>query len=303
MSSEWFPSIWRGDFRCGADCAAAMGAGNDALAVYDWIDDCLLVSRHPFSYRAYCAACTAITSMHVSWTHGGANAAGSVHPAWTETAVCSGCGQNSRMRAVSDFLAARVDLKTVRDVYIAEQTTPSFASLQRRVPNIVGSEYLGAQYGSGELVVHPESSQRLRHEDLTALSFRDGQFDLVVTQDVFEHVPDYQRAFGEVARVLRPNGRLVFTIPFFSDLERTRIRARLTAEGVEHLLPPEIHGNPVSASGSLCFQNFGWDIIENLRNAGFDDAFAAMYWGPWQGHLGFPFFVFSASKRERWFRR
>lgn len=302
MSREWLPSIWRGDFRSGPACAEAMHAGSDAFSVYDWIDDRLLISRNPFSYPAYCAACVAVRPMQAGWTHGGVNASGSVHPAWTETMFCSGCGQNSRMRAVSDFLTTRVELNLVRDAYIAEQTTPSFAYLQRCVANLIGSEYLGPQYDPGEFVTLGEEAQNVRHEDLTALSFPDKQFDLVVTQDVFEHVPDYRRAFAEVVRVLRPGGRLVFTIPFFTELERTRIRARMTPDGVEHLLPPEIHGNPVSAEGSLCFQNFGWDIIDELRSAGFADAFATMYWGPWQGHLGFPFFVFSATKRARWFK-
>jgi len=65
---------------------------------------------------------------------------------------------------------------------------------------------------------------------------------------------------------------------------------------VVNLLPPEIHGNPISKNGSLCFQNFGWDILDELRGNGFINAKASLYWGPWQGHLGFPFFVFNAIK-------
>jgi hypothetical protein len=119
----------------------------------------------------------------------------------------------------------------------------------------------------------------------------------MITLDVFEHIPDYSKAFRESFRILSPNGYLIFTIPFFFDREKTIIRATIDNTGeINHILPAEIHGNPVSNNGSLCFQNFGWDILGGLKHAGFSDAKASLYWGPWQGHLGYPFFVFSAHK-------
>jgi ubiquinone/menaquinone biosynthesis C-methylase UbiE len=43
--------------------------------------------------------------------------------------------------------------------------------------------------------------------DAQALPFADGSFDLVVANHMLYHVPDRQRAFAEVRRVLRPGGR------------------------------------------------------------------------------------------------
>jgi hypothetical protein len=299
VGGKLFPSVWRGDFRSKAEYDAASGGLGPASQVFDWLDDRVLHSRHPFSYRAYCAVCEAVTPMRVGWEFAGSGGQASVNPAWTETAGCERCGLNSRMRALIDFLKTRSDLSAVRRAYAAEQTTPSFRVLQQLLPSLVGSEYLGPDHKSGETLTYWRKFHRVRHEDLTALSAGDAEFDIAITQDVFEHVPDYRRAFAELARVLSAQGTLVFTIPFFAELAETRVRATVGAEGVKHLLPPEIHGNPVSSEGSLCFQNFGWDILDDLRGAGFADAFAALYWGPWQGHLGFPFFVFSASKDKR----
>jgi ubiquinone/menaquinone biosynthesis C-methylase UbiE len=45
------------------------------------------------------------------------------------------------------------------------------------------------------------------------LPFADRTFDLVVSSWVFEHLPDPKAVFDEVARVLRPGGRLVFLTP------------------------------------------------------------------------------------------
>ncbi len=291
-----FPSIWLGDFRSKADYderAPGLGA---AFSVFDWIDDRMLQSRHAFSFPAYCAACERVTKMQVTWLFGGGNLSTSIHPAWTETAACEECGLNSRMRALMHFLKTRTDLSKVRKAYIAEQVTPLFQRLKKMFPSLVGSEFMGDEHKSGDTVVKWKSLSRIRHEDLTALSFADKEFDLAMTLDVFEHVPNYRKAFAELSRALAPGGRLIFTIPFFYDLETTRIRAAVGPDGIIHHHPPEIHGNPVSEGGSLCFQNFGWDILTDLRKVGFSDAMASMYWGPWQGHLGFPFFVFCATK-------
>jgi SAM-dependent methyltransferase len=43
---------------------------------------------------------------------------------------------------------------------------------------------------------------------VTELPFRDESFDLVVSFKVLAHVPDIDRALGEVARVTRPGGQL-----------------------------------------------------------------------------------------------
>ncbi len=295
MSANYLPSIWISDFRAKAEYDQAAPRLAEAFSVYDWIDDHLLESRHAFQLRAYCAACEKTTQMRIVWSLCGVNQFASVHPAWTEIGVCQVCGLNSRMRALMDFLRRRGALSEVRSIYLAEQITPLYQKLKKLIPSLVGSEFLGPEYKSGK-VYFKAGFRRLRHEDLAALSFPDSAFELALTLDVFEHMPDYRRAFAELYRVLKSGGRLVFTIPFFFDLEITRIRASLAENKIIHHLPPEIHGNPLSNEGALCFQNFGWDILSELRQVGFADAVASLYWGPWQGHLGYPFFVFSAEK-------
>jgi len=49
--------------------------------------------------------------------------------------------------------------------------------------------------------------------DALRLPFRDGAFDAAICAEVMEHVHDYQGAARELARVLRPGGRLAVTIP------------------------------------------------------------------------------------------
>jgi SAM-dependent methyltransferase len=49
--------------------------------------------------------------------------------------------------------------------------------------------------------------------DVLALPFPDGTFDVVIAAEVLEHIPDDDRAFAEIVRVLRPGGRIAVTVP------------------------------------------------------------------------------------------
>ena len=53
----------------------------------------------------------------------------------------------------------------------------------------------------------------VRSGEITALPFGEGSFDLVAAFDVIEHVEDDERVFGELTRVLRPDGRLILSVP------------------------------------------------------------------------------------------
>lgn len=52
--------------------------------------------------------------------------------------------------------------------------------------------------------------------DITAIPVDDASFDAVLCTEVLEHVPDPLAALTELARVLRPEGRLILTAPFAS---------------------------------------------------------------------------------------
>jgi SAM-dependent methyltransferase len=46
-----------------------------------------------------------------------------------------------------------------------------------------------------------------------ALPYADGRFATVVSNSVLEHIPDLEPVLAEIARVLRPDGRLIFCVP------------------------------------------------------------------------------------------
>jgi SAM-dependent methyltransferase len=221
-----------------------------------------------------------------------ANGDGRRVPNWREEQICAACGLNSRMRAALHAVQSWLDIGPDDRMYLMEQTTPLFRALSARYPRLVASEHLGDRVARGA------SLGGVRNEDATRLTFDDGSFSTVLSFEVFEHIPDYRQAFRESARALEPGGRLVFTAPFVTGNDRTLVRARLDANGdVVHIEPPEYHGDPLSPNGGiLCFQHFGWDMLDALQEAGFQSTEALLLWSRQFGYLGDNQLLFVATK-------
>ena len=149
-----------------------------------------------------------------------------------------------------------------RDLEIHESSPglPSSALLARDCPGYVASHYYP---GVATGIVH----KGFRCENLERLTFPDERFDLVVTQDVFEHVFDYRRAFKEIARTLRSGGAHIFTTPKYNGLRRSVDRAGLVDGKIVYLSEPEYHGNPIDDGGSLVTVHYGDDICEIIWGA------------------------------------
>ena len=121
------------------------------------------------------------------------------------------------------------------------------------------------------------------HQDFMNLSFPDASLQLLIHGDVLEHVPDPWRAFREAARVVKPAGTMLFTVPFF-DSEKNVVRARFEKGVLRHLLPEAYHGNPMQPEkGSLVFTEPGWQMLDDLQRAGFRHAEIGFCYDPFQG--------------------
>jgi SAM-dependent methyltransferase len=173
---------------------------------------------------------------------------------------CDGCGSLPRQRAITQVIDELVPSWRDLEVYEASPSGPASDRLQRECPKYLASYcYEGVARGS----LH----RGFRCEDLEALTFPDASFDLVVTQEVFEHVFDYRRAFREVMRTLRPGGAHIFTTPKYKGLRKSQDRALRRDGRVVHLCEPEYHGNPIDTSGSLVTVHYGDDIAEIIWHA------------------------------------
>eukprot|EP01133_Synstelium_polycarpum_P014681 gene14681-17358_t len=117
------------------------------------------------------------------------------------------------------------------------------------------------------------NSESIYFQDLTRLSYPDNHFDLSLTFEDLEHIPNYKLALAELFRVTKHGGAVLLSAPFATNSQQNIIRAKLSDKGeIVHLMKPEYHGDPLKeAEGILCFQHFGWDFLDELRDAGFSD--------------------------------
>ena len=106
-----------------------------------------------------------------------------------------------------------------------------------------------------------------RSEDFQALSYTDESFDLMLSSETLEHVPDLDATLGEIRRVLKPGGAHLFTVPVRWD-HPTRARRRLDASGKPvALLPDSFHGR-VPTPDRVVFREFGGDVRDQLSIPG-----------------------------------
>jgi SAM-dependent methyltransferase len=137
----------------------------------------------------------------------------------------------------------------------------SFSKYLNGYENYYCSEYLS------DILPGTEIRNKVYCQNVEALTFENEYFDLVISEDVFEHVRDYYKGFAEVRRVLKIGGYHIFTIPCYFD--RTMItRVDTTRCEDIYLLPPEYHGDPRRGL-IIAYRTFGIDIYSILSNLGF----------------------------------
>jgi SAM-dependent methyltransferase len=177
-------------------------------------------------------------------------------------------------------------------IYAPEGLTEFALYMRGRYPKFIGSEYADSD----------EERRRIfpiLHQDLQHLTFDNDSFDLIVSNEVFEHVPDLDKALAECSRVLSAEGVLVATFPFVSKRDVGIRKATYENGEIKYLMEPEYHGNPMDpGGGSLVFEIPGWDLVGRAATAGFADAQFSFVSSPRHGVIGADsagVFVFTAT--------
>jgi SAM-dependent methyltransferase len=172
-------------------------------------------------------------------------------------------------------LAARLDDMRALRVYEL-QAKGAIHDILRALPGYVCSEYY-PDIPSGQ-----RNERGILCQDAARLAFADDSFDLVISQDVLEHMEDPWKGFAEIQRVLRPGGMHIFTVPLHEG-RKTRPRTRRGDAGeLVPLLPPVRHKDPLNSEGALVYWDYGDDLPELLAARGIPArvALSAAFYAP-----------------------
>jgi ubiquinone biosynthesis O-methyltransferase len=120
--------------------------------------------------------------------------------------------QKVRSRMVISLLDAKPD-ELILDVGCG--TARDLIELVKTGCKCIGIDFSGKMIEESrkELSKNGITAVELETGDATNLMFPDRMFDKVFASEVLEHIPDYNRAISEMARVLKPSGCLVITTP------------------------------------------------------------------------------------------
>jgi SAM-dependent methyltransferase len=220
----------------------------------------------PHDYEGTCTVC--------GWTGRFVRA----HIAIRETYPCGNCRASLRYRvqaeAILEFFGD-MKARTIREL----AAIPAFARLRIFEPGIIGpfrALFGGLPHYSKSFYWSDLESGEVRdgvvNEDLMALSIPSGTVDLMISSDVFEHIRHPDRGFAESARILRPGGAHIFTVPTHVPIRETTLK-RVDVDGPEDVPIVELryHGNG-KGGRSLVYNDFGRDILDRLADAGLKPA-------------------------------
>lgn len=181
---------------------------------------------------------------------------------WRESLVCIRCHGIARWRAVAAVLERVKPGWRNGRLHEAGPAGSVSAYLRRGCPGYIASHWFGDGIAPGTPAGPTSGADEVVNENLEDQSFADASFDVVITQDVLEHVFEPERALAEITRTLAPGGVHVWTIPRRFD-RKTTCRAMRSDDGtIEYLQAPEYHDNPISTDGSLVVTDWGHDAEE-----------------------------------------
>jgi SAM-dependent methyltransferase len=108
---------------------------------------------------------------------------------------------------------------------------PGPGEVSERIQRNLGAEVVAIDVSDRMVELARSRGVDARVGDVQELPFADGEFDLVLAAWVLFHVPDLDRGLAEIARVLRPGGRLVATTNSERHLSEARDHAGFTMIG------------------------------------------------------------------------
>lgn len=199
--------------------------------------------------------------------------------------ICSGCLAPVRQRALASAARAAGGRDFLRNLSAGKfRVYDSGCPPLFRKQEIWGAAGYSFSYFGRPAPGVIKAWPRARRGNLEKLDFPGNCFDLVLTADVLEHVRDLDRALAEIARILKPGGLHLFTVPH-------NPAAAATVEYAPGRGPLHLDSPPTRKVRAA--RDFGSDILSRLSHPAFTLTVAKK-----RGAAG-PVSVFRAEKKRR----
>lgn len=219
-------------------------------SIYNSLISLLIPTNFYFKQSGYCPCCAknVVFKAKNSWLR--------------DNFFCSTCHSIPRERAL--MVTIEKYLPNWKELKIHESSPGNKGAslkLKEQCVNYLASQYY-PDLKFGDIV------GEFRNEDLESQTFADETFDLVVTQDVMEHIYEPDKAFKEIARTLKKGGFYILTVPLVNKFNKTEVWAVKDTNGnLKFINEPEFHINPVDPNGSPVTMHWGYDIVDFIRKS------------------------------------
>lgn len=167
---------------------------------------------------------------------------------YRENCKCPYCGVSDRARWFFYFLHNILNISEISGRILHFAPEKGVAEYIKQNTNI--------DYYTGDIVV----GRAMHMTDILDIQYKDDTFDYVISNHVMEHITDEEKAVSEIKRVLKKNGKWIFSFPICTDIttyeDPTIIspEARLKAYG--HSDHVRLYGNDYKAR----FENYGLEL-------------------------------------------
>ena len=206
----------------------------------------LISDKFLLSYNGFCPVCQSMTTFSTQ------------HIWLRDFYICTKCKSLPRDRQIFKIIYKQninFDIDSVLEL------SPGNNHIKNIFKNYKGSFYYPDKE-KGSVV------DGFYNEDIQNMTFDDNTFDIVIHEDVFEHIFNPVEAIKEIYRILKVGGKSIFCFPIYENLDKNVVRAKIDDAGnVSYILKPMFHGNPIDNDGALVVYEYGHEILNMLYNA------------------------------------
>ena len=164
-----------------------------------------------------------------------------------EKCICPICGGIDRERWLQFILSEEVH------IYDKKATVLHFAperQIEKKLRNCDNLTYITADI---------EVGRDDRVEDITNISFSDETFDYIICNHILEHILDERKAFAELKRCIKKNGKIIFSVPICWEIDTLEDERIASKQDKLLMYGQEDH-----------VRLYGKDIVSRLEQNGFE---------------------------------